>query len=71
MERAAKAVTFPIAETSVNIPDFSVPAICDFSEEVAEDSVVFEGGFASPGGDIISLSCSPAKGGIQRTSKCR
>ena len=40
--------TFPIAETSVNIPDFSVPAICDFSEEVAEDSVVFEGGFASP-----------------------
>ena len=30
--------TFPIAETSVNIPDFSVPAICDFSEEVAEDS---------------------------------
>ena len=40
--------TFPIAETSVTIPDFAVPAICDFSEEVGEDSVIFEGGFASP-----------------------
>ena len=39
--------TFPIAETSVNIPDLTLEPICDFSEEAGLDSLVFEGGFSS------------------------
>ena len=49
--------TFPIAETSVNIPDLTLEPTCDFSEEAGLDSLVFEGGFSSVSRDIILRSC--------------